>query len=121
MRHVRAYSELEFIIHKSYVLGLVDINDRALQCVTNMDSAIAVGVLLYFLAVVALIIYSAHRRKKRMLQQPAQQRQPQPPPKSVFRSHQEPEKEDSGVEDSEGDGLMLFDDPMFPPDPDDED
>ena len=56
-----------------------------------------------------------------MVQQPLQHSQPQPPPKSVFRSHLEPEKEDLGLEDSEGDGLMLFDDPMFPPDPDDED
>lgn len=56
-----------------------------------------------------------------MLQQPVKQPQPQPSPKSVFRSHLEPEREDLGLEDSEGDGLMLFDDPMFPPDPDDED
>jgi hypothetical protein len=30
---------------------------------------------------------------------------------------QEPE-EDLSIEDSEGDGLILFDDPMFPPDED---
>jgi hypothetical protein len=103
-------------------LGLVDINDRALQCVTKMDPAIAFGLLLlYFFGVVALIIYSANRRKKRMLQRPIQQPQPQPSPKSVFRSRLEPEKEDLGLEDTEGDGLMLFDDPMFPPDSDDED
>jgi hypothetical protein len=30
------------------------------------------------------------------------------------------ESEDLTTEDSEGDGLMLFDDPMFPPDSDDD-
>jgi hypothetical protein len=87
-----------------------------------MDPTIVFGLLLlYFFGVVAILIYSPHRRKKRMLRRPAEQPQPQPSPKSVLRSHLEPEKEDLGLEDSEGDGLMLFDDPMFPPDLDDED
>jgi hypothetical protein len=93
-RYVCPYSKLEFIIHKSYVSGLVDINDRPLKCVTNMDPAIIFGVLLYFFGLVALVTYSAHRRKKQMSQQPAQQPPPQPSPRSVLRSHQEPEKED---------------------------
>ena len=38
--------------------------------------------------------------------------------KRQVKPKQEPE-EDLSVEDSEGDGLMLFDDPMFPPDEDD--
>jgi hypothetical protein len=32
----------------------------------------------------------------------------------------EAETEDLAQEDSEGDGLILFDDPMFPADPEDE-
>ena len=39
-------------------------------------------------------------------------------PKRQVKPKQEHE-EDLSVEDSEGDGLMLFDDPMFPPDEDD--
>jgi hypothetical protein len=87
-----------------------------------MDAAIAFGLLLlYFCGLAAIIIYSERRRRKRTLQQPPWQPQSRPSPKPVFRSEQEPEEEDLGQEDSEGDGLMLFDDPMFPPDPDDED
>jgi hypothetical protein len=92
------------------------------QCVTKMDLAVVFELLLlYFCGVVATVIYSARRRKKRMLQRTLQHSHVQPPQESVFRSDQEPEKEDLGLEDSEGDGLMLFDDPMFPPDPDNED
>ncbi|HML01880.1 MAG TPA: hypothetical protein VK487_00740 [Candidatus Bathyarchaeia archaeon] len=39
-------------------------------------------------------------------------------PKWQRKPRQEHE-EDFSVEDSEGDGLMVFDDPMFPPDEDD--
>ena len=96
--------------------SLTSINE-GFNGVTSMDPAIVFGVLLYFFGFVALVIYSAHRRKKQMSQQPIQQPQPQSSSMSEFRSHQESEKEDLGLEDSEGDGLIQFDDPMFPPDP----
>jgi hypothetical protein len=99
--------------------SLTSINE-GFNGVTSMDPAIVFGVLLYFFGFVALVIYSAHRRKKQMPQEPAQQPQPRPSPRSMLRSHQEPAKEDPGLEDSRSDGSIQFDDPMFPPDPDDE-
>jgi hypothetical protein len=115
------YSELEFIIHKSSVLGLIDVDDRPLRLVTKTVPAIVLGVLLYYFGFVALVIYSAHRRKKLMSEEPVKQPQSQSSSRFMLRSDLEPEKEDLELEDSEGDGLMLSDDPMFPPDLDEED
>jgi hypothetical protein len=38
----------------------------------------------------------------------------------MIATEEETETEDLAQEDSEGDGLMLFDDPMFPSDPEEE-
>ena len=66
------------------------------------------------LFVVAIVIGSIKRLKSE--QQSNSQTYQEPSTNSA-----DNELEKDSIEDSEGDGLMLFDDPMFPPEFDDED
>jgi hypothetical protein len=47
--------------------------------------------------------------------------EPNEPESEPATATSEQPEEDLSIEDSEGDGLMPFDDPMFPPDSDEED
>lgn len=55
------------------------------------------------------------------LEQQQQQGWQQPQPQITIAAEEETETEDLAQEDSEGDGLMLIDDPMFPADSENED
>ena len=84
-----------------------------------MDPGTAAGLLVVCVLAVLHLMYSSHRRMKRLGHQ-SQGRWQQPQPQAMIATEAKTETEDLAQEDSEGDGLMLFDDPMFPPDPEDE-
>ena len=84
-----------------------------------MDPGTAAGLLSVCVLAILYLMYSSHRRMKRLGQQ-SQGRWQEPQPQVMIAIEEEAETEDLAQEDSEGDGLMLFDDPMFPADAEDE-